>query len=636
MPYRQDITKMATSNSGTVRQGWLKKRSINRRRFGRTNFKLRWFILTSRELRYLDDPPEKKGREKGCIPLIDVKVIEKVDSNIFDSNNGIQVVYSDSSVEDLTLYFFPGTHQERDGWLEDIRQLCASNNNMSLKYHSGVWNASKWSCCSQAHHGAPGCKPTFLKNQLPLPPAPAPVQDPQNFIAIARYEYNPVEPTDIKLVRGEEYIILDSSRDFWWKAQNKQGQIGYIPSNYVEEKSRFNTGLEKYEWFRGTWSRPRAEVELKAENKEGCFIVRNSSTPGRYTTSILTKNTSQSDEFEVKHYHIKQNARGEYFISQAHTFADVPSLVEYHSYNAGGLVTRLRTPPGQTPPTTAGLGSDKYEIRRDELHIFRELGSGQFGVVHLAKHIKLDKFVAIKTMKPNAMSEEEFIQEAKNMKEFQHENLVQLYGVCTDQAHPLAIVTEFMSKGCLLFYLRRHADLWEKANILIHFTQQIASAMKYLEHKKFIHRDLAARNCLVGEKNVVKVADFGLTRYVLDDQYTSSGARFPIKWAPPEVLHYTRFSSKSDVWAFGILMWEIFSGGKTPYPTMSNVEVVSQVTRQGYRMERPEYCPRPVYRIMRDCWDERPEDRPSFKILLSKIMHLSNYDDAPTVQMWAS
>lgn len=614
----------------TVREGWLKKRSINRSRFGRTNYRHRWFILTQRELKYLDNHPQKKGHEKGCIALIDVKVIETVDGNNFDSNYGIQIVYSDSSNGDLTLYFFPENQRDRDAWLEDLRKLCSNNNSLSLKYHAGIWKEGKWTCCSQAHHGAPGCRPTFLKEQLPLPPVPNRPNIPeeaQNFIAVAKYEYNPVEPTDIKLVRGEEYIILDSSRDFWWKARNKHGQEGFIPSNYVEEKTKFNTGLEQFDWFRGSWSRPRAEMELKAENREGCFIVRNSSTPGRYTVSILTKNASHSDDFEVKHYHIKINDDGEYFISQAHTFTDVPSLVQYHSYNAGGLVTRLRTPPGQIPPETAGLGSAKYEISRAELHIFRELGSGQFGVVHLAKHIQLDKFVAVKTMKKDAMSEEEFIQEARNMKEFQHENLVQLYGVCTDSAHPLAIVTEFMSKGCLLFYLRRHADLWEKANVLIHYTQQIASAMKYLESKKFIHRDLAARNCLVGEKNVVKVADFGLTRYVLDDQYTSSGAKFPIKWAPPEVLHYTRFSSKSDVWAFGILMWEVFSGGKTPYPTMSNVEVVSQVTRGGYRMEQPDYCPRPVYKIMRDCWEEKPDDRPSFKILLSRIMHLSNYDE---------
>lgn len=180
-----------------------------------------------------------------------------------------------------------------------------------------------------------------------------------------------------------------------------------------------------------------------------------------------------------------------------------------------------------------------------------ELGSGQFGVVRRGKwRGSID--TAVKMMKEGTMSEDDFIEEAKVMTKLQHPNLVQLYGVCSKH-RPIYIVTEYMKHGSLLNYLRRHENtLIGNMGLLLDMCIQVSKGMAYLERHNYIHRDLAARNCLVGSENVVKVADFGLARYVLDDQYTSSGGtKFPIKWAPPEVLNYTRFSSKSDVWAYG-------------------------------------------------------------------------------------
>jgi serine/threonine protein kinase len=168
--------------------------------------------------------------------------------------------------------------------------------------------------------------------------------------------------------------------------------------------------------------------------------------------------------------------------------------------------------------------------------------------------------------------------------------------------------------------------------VLLYMVIQICSALAYLEKKQFIHRDRAARNCLVGERNTVKVADFGLTRYVLDDEYTSTGTKFPIKWASPEVLHFTKFSSKSDVWAYGILLWEIFSGGKSPYPSMNNMEVVNQVTRHNYRMDRPHMCPSEIYRIMGLCWHEKPEKRPPFSELLQMVTILQDQESTDFVE----
>jgi tyrosine-protein kinase Tec len=207
------------------------------------------------------------------------------------------------------------------------------------------------------------------------------------------------------------------------------------------------------------------------------------------------------------------------------------------------------------------------------------LGSGQFGRVVAGKwRDKVD--VAIKMMKENAMNEDDFVEEARAMQKFQHDNLVKLYGVCIKQG-PIFIITELMVNGCLLQYLRSNRHLVEKVEIILDMAIQICSAMRFLEHSSFIHRDLAARNCLVGERNVVKVGDFGLARFVVDDEYTASeGTKFPIKWAAPEVITHARFSSKSDVWSYGILMWELWSGGKTPYPAFTNPQVLDEVYSQ--------------------------------------------------------
>jgi len=197
--------------------------------------------------------------------------------------------------------------------------------------------------------------------------------------------------------------------------------------------------------------------------------------------------------------------------------------------------------------------------------------------------------------------------------------LVQLYGVCTKH-RPIFIVTEYLKHGSLLSFLRKHeTTLTGNYGMLLDTCIQVCKGMAYLERHNYIHRDLAARNCLVGTENTVKVADFGLARYVLDDEYTSSGgAKFPIKWAPPEVLHYTRFSSKSDVWAYGVLMWEVFTCGKMPYGRLKNAEVVERVQR-GIILERPPRCPEKIYAVMQMCWAHNADDRPSFRGLKEEL-----------------
>ncbi|KAJ2950596.1 hypothetical protein O0L34_g8847 [Tuta absoluta] len=368
-------------------------------------------------------------------------------------------------------------------------------------------------------------------------------------------------------------------------------------------------------WYVGEMSRQRAESLLKHEDKEGCFVVRNSSTKGMYTLSLFTKVNNTT-----KHYHIKQNSRGDFYLSDKHCCPSIPELINYHKHNSGGLCSRLKATPCDRPaPPTAGLSHDKWEIDPSELVLMEELGAGQFGVVRHGKwRGRID--TAVKMMKEGTMSEDDFIDEAKVMTKLQHQNLVQLYGVCSKH-RPIYIVTEYMRHGSLLKYLQRHRNPPDTLgpSILLDMCIQVCKGMAYLERHNYIHRDLAARNCLVGDENVVKVADFGLARYVLDDQYTSSGGtKFPIKWAPPEVLNYTRFSSKSDVWAFGVLMWEVFTCGKVPYPRMKNSDVVEMVQR-GQVLEKPKGCNNEIYNVMRLCWRHSPEERPSFRALKEEL-----------------
>ncbi|XP_050101365.1 tyrosine-protein kinase Btk29A isoform X3 [Anopheles aquasalis] len=432
-------------------------------------------------------------------------------------------------------------------------------------------------------------------------------------IVVALYPFKAIESGDLSLEKNAEYEVIDDSQEHWWKVKDQHGTIGYIPSNYVKEKELL--GLQKYDWYVGDMSRQRAESLLKQNDKEGCFVVRKSSTKGLYTLSLHTK-VPQS---HVKHYHIKQNARMEFYLSEKHCCETIPDLINYHRHNSGGLACRLKTSPCDRPvPPTAGLSHDKWEIHPSELMILEELGSGQFGVVRRAKwRGSID--TAVKMMKVGTMSEDDFIEEAKVMTKLQHPNLVQLYGVCSKH-RPIYIITEYMKHGSLLNYLRRHEQsLIGNMGLLLDMCIQVCKGMSYLERHNYIHRDLAARNCLVGSENTVKVADFGLARYVLDDQYTSSGGtKFPIKWAPPEVLNYTRFSSKSDVWAYGVLMWEVFTCGKMPYGRLKNTEVVERVQR-GIILEKPKACAKEIYDVMKKCWSHSPEDRPGFRILKDQL-----------------
>ncbi|XP_016063482.1 PREDICTED: tyrosine-protein kinase TXK [Miniopterus natalensis] len=453
----------------------------------------------------------------------------------------------------------------------------------------------------------------------PLPPLPAP-EAAEEVRVMALYDFLPREPCDLALKRAEEYLILEKYNTHWWKARDRLGNEGFIPSNYVAENKI--TNLEIYEWYHRHITRNQAERLLRQESKEGAFIVRDSRHLGTYTISVFTRDR-RTLEPVIKHYQIKRNDSGQWYVAERHLFQSVPELIWYHQHNAAGLMSRLRYPVGlmgSCLPATAGFSYEKWEIDPSELAFVKEIGSGQFGVVHLGEwraHLQ----VAIKAINEGSMSEEDFIEEAKVMTRLSHSRLVQLYGVCI-QHRPLYIVTEFMENGCLLHYLRaRKGALGTDA--LLSMCQDVCAGMEYLERSRFIHRDLAARNCLVSSTSIVKISDFGMTRYVLDDEYiSSSGAKFPVKWSPPEVFHFNKYSSKSDVWSFGVLMWEVFTEGKMPFENKSNLQVVEAISN-GFRLYRPHLAPMSIYEVMYRCWHEKPKGRPTFAELLQVLTEMA-------------
>ncbi|XP_044731798.1 tyrosine-protein kinase Abl isoform X2 [Chrysoperla carnea] len=427
--------------------------------------------------------------------------------------------------------------------------------------------------------------------------------DPQLFVAL--YDFQAGGENQLSLKKGEQVRILSYNKSGeWCEAHSASGQVGWVPSNYVTPVN----SLEKHSWYHGPISRNAAEY-LLSSGINGSFLVRESeSSPGQRSISLRY-------EGRVYHYRINEDNEGKVYVTAESKFNTLAELVHHHSMLSDGLITQLLYPaPKHNKPTVFPLSPepDEWEINRTDIVMKHKLGGGQYGDVYEAVWKRYNMTVAVKTLKEDTMALKDFLEEAAIMKEMKHHNLVQLLGVCTREP-PFYIITEFMSKGNLLDYLRNGNKDQINAVVLMYIATQIASGMSYLESRCFIHRDLAARNCLVGENHLVKVADFGLARLMRDDTYTAhAGAKFPIKWTAPEGLAYNKFSTKSDVWAFGILLWEIATYGMSPYPGVDLTDVYHMLEK-GYRMEIPPGCPPKIYELMRQCWQWAPHERPTFK-----------------------
>ncbi|XP_071821876.1 uncharacterized protein [Apostichopus japonicus] len=434
--------------------------------------------------------------------------------------------------------------------------------------------------------------------------------DPDLFVVL--FDFNGSAENQISVRKGEQVRILsyDKAGDWCELQKVSSGKTGWVPSTYVTPSS----SLEKHSWYHGRIARNTAEY-LLSSGIDGSFLVRDSeSSPGQLSISMRY-------DGRVYHYRISNGMDGKVFVTNEKCFNSVAELVRHHCKEADGLITTLRYPaPKLNKPTVYGVSPqvDIWEVDRQDIVMKSKLGGGQYGEVYEACWKKHNRIVAVKTLREENMRIEEFLSEAAVMKNVKNPNLVQLLGVCTREP-PFYIITEFMPYGNLLEYLRENDETTLPAVTLLYMATQVASAMSYLEAMNYIHRDLAARNCLLGENHLVKVADFGLARITQGEVYTAqAGAKFPIKWTAPESLAFNKFSNKSDIWAFGILLWEIATYGSSPYPGLDLQHVYGKLEK-GYRMERPEGCPLDVYNLMLNCWEWKSSDRPSFREILDEM-----------------
>ncbi|XP_025127543.1 tyrosine-protein kinase Fes/Fps isoform X2 [Bubalus bubalis] len=363
--------------------------------------------------------------------------------------------------------------------------------------------------------------------------------------------------------------------------------------------------LHEQVWYHGAI--PRTEVaELLTHS--GDFLVRESQGKQEYVLSVLW-------DGQPRHF-IIQSADNLYRL-EGDGFPSIPLLIDHLLRSQQPLTKKSGIVLNRAVP------KDKWALSHEDLVLGEQIGRGNFGEVFSGRLRADNTLVAVKscreTLPPDLKAK--FLQEARILKQYSHPNIVRLIGVCT-QRQPIYIVMELVQGGDFLTFLRTEGARL-RVKTLLQMVGDAAAGMEYLESKCCIHRDLAARNCLVTEKNVLKISDFGMSREEADGIYAASGGlrQVPVKWTAPEALNYGRYSSESDVWSFGILLWETFSLGASPYPNLSNQQT-REFVEKGGRLPCPELCPDAVFRLMEQCWAYEPGQRPTFSVIYQELQSI--------------
>ncbi|XP_059612368.1 tyrosine-protein kinase CSK isoform X2 [Phlebotomus argentipes] len=414
-------------------------------------------------------------------------------------------------------------------------------------------------------------------------------------------------PAPMSMSSSHSGIVFDKASASTWNSASSLSPT--VPSN----QKKCEVKLNAMPWFHGSITRDEAE-HLLQPREDGLFLVRESTNfPGDYTLCVCFQG-------KVEHYRVKY-LENKLTIDDEEYFENLGQLVQHYEKDADGLCTQLIKCLPKKGKQEFCINSKDFLDKgwvypESDIQLRESIGKGEFGDVKLG--LLRGEKVAVKMLKDDGAAQK-FLAEASVMTTLEHENLVKFIGLVFTNKH-IYLVTEYMSKGSLVDYLRSRGRQHITRKDQINFAFDTCSGMEYLECKKVVHRDLAARNVLISENCVAKVSDFGLAR---EECYNLDVGKLPIKWTAPEALKGGRFSNKSDMWSFGILLWEIYSFGRVPYPRIPLADVVKHV-EVGYKMEAPEGCPPEIYEMMRQAWDLNPTRRPNFGDLKVKLLQLKN------------
>ncbi|CAJ0563216.1 unnamed protein product, partial [Mesorhabditis spiculigera] len=364
-----------------------------------------------------------------------------------------------------------------------------------------------------------------------------------------------------------------------------------------DDTSSITDDVRGAEYYHGLVPRTDVEPLLK---KDGDFLLRKTEhTPGVIVLAISVRVGTA-----VRHFMINQDPSGTFYL-EGHHEKSISELINWHRTTKTPLSATSNAVLKRPVERTAWL------LNHDSITLVKKLGEGAFGEVFLAEYAlgKDKQEVAVKTMRTEVTREArlKFMKEARLMRKYSHKHVVKILGVAVHE-HPLMLVMEVCPGGSLLSYLRKNKGKMDGA-IRIRFATEAADGLWYLEKQCCIHRDIAARNCLLSSKSEVKISDFGMSddkKIVHDDTLD----KVPVKWLAPETLQDKLYSLKTDVWSYGVLVWEIYADGSEPYPGLSNIQTRAKIIVQNYRMEMPKDCPPSVAKLIYQCWEKESKARP--------------------------